>query len=193
MQEEAQIAKLMMKLQTSLVGPSLERALTRIGMLLEAKIKSNLSNKGMIKSGALANSIKYEVSMYPDNNGGEVVVGSYGVKYARIQEYGTDILPRKAIFPRNAAPNYARRLSIPISQRAKKESLQGRGPGLYGRQSPDPRLIRIGNILYDKSRNTPEWKLVEMVKIRPKYFMTNSFEEVKPRIFQILRELGDLS
>lgn len=187
MSEESQLAQILLRLRmVSPKGPSLERALTRIGGLVELKIKSNLSNRGMVDSGALTNSIRYEVKMYPGDTGGEVTIGSYGVKYARIQEYGG------TIFPRNAAPNYARRLSIPISNRAKKESRQGRGPGLYGRQSPDPRLIRIGNVLYDKRTKTPEWRLVSSVKIRGKFYMQKSFDEVKPRVIQILREVGRL-
>jgi hypothetical protein len=174
---------LIVRIKDSVSQPAIERALNRIGMLVELKIKEQIIKKNMSKSGHLLNSISHEV--FVDSTGGTVVIKSSGVKYARIQEEG------KRILPRNGPPNYAKRLSIPISERAKKESQAGMGPGLYGRSERDPRLIRKGNMLVDKNTGSEEWRLVQYVDIKPKRFMAGGFEEARPRIIQILREIGE--
>lgn len=73
-------------------------AFARIGAVLQAKIIMNIRSKGIVSSGTLLNSIRFEP--YRE---GEIVgirVGSFGVKYAAMHEFGgafTDRM-RRAMF-----------------------------------------------------------------------------------------------
>ncbi len=67
-------------------NPKLRAALIRIGSVLEAETKLNISRQKMTKSGRLLNSIKYE--MIQTARGTTLQVGSFGIKYAAINEYG---------------------------------------------------------------------------------------------------------
>lgn len=67
-------------------NPKLRAALIRIGTVLEAETKLNISRQKMTKSGRLLNSIKYE--MIQTARGMALHVGSFGVEYAAINEYG---------------------------------------------------------------------------------------------------------
>jgi len=61
-------------------------ALIRIGITLERDTKMAISRNKMTKSGALLNSIRYELA---HGNGTETLtMGSFGIKYAAINEYG---------------------------------------------------------------------------------------------------------
>ena len=80
----------------------IKEALLRIGIMLQTQIKLNIRSRGLIDTGRLINSIKYKI--YANSSTSKVEVGSYGVPYAAIHEFGGDITPRNARF-----------LTIPLS------------------------------------------------------------------------------
>ena len=165
-------------------GKQLLRAMDRIGGLMEARIKQRIVEINLIDNSYLINSIRYEVHATPD--GAEVVVGSYGVKYARIHEFGT--VGAGGSLP-DIVPVRARKLTIPASPWAKDH------------RARDFKLIRIKNMLVDPTRlrNSPDGKiprdaigfwLADRARIKPKHYMRDGVAAVTPRIIDILRELG---
>lgn len=64
----------------------LRAALTYIGTTLEAKMKLNAENHRLRRTGNLINSIRYE--LFTSGNKAGVIVGSYGVPYAAVHEFG---------------------------------------------------------------------------------------------------------
>lgn len=78
--------------------PALREATLRIGLMLEAQAKINIRNNRQVDGGGLLNSIRHQI--YSDGNTTTVEVGSYGLRYAAINEFGgpfTDRM-RKAMF-----------------------------------------------------------------------------------------------
>ncbi len=76
----------------------MKEALIRIGLLLESEAKLNIRRKGVVDTGRLFNSIRYELYRERDISG--VKVGSFGVPYAAMHEFGgafTDA-QRRAMF-----------------------------------------------------------------------------------------------
>lgn len=66
-------------------------ALFRIAFLLETEIKKNVQKKGIIDTGALLNSIGFQ--FFRDGELSGVKIGSFGVPYATINEYGGTLSP----------------------------------------------------------------------------------------------------
>lgn len=64
----------------------MKEALLRIGLLLESEAKLNIRRKGIVDTGRLFNSIRHE--LYQDRDKVGVRVGSFGVPYAAMQEFG---------------------------------------------------------------------------------------------------------
>jgi phage gpG-like protein len=75
-----------------------ERVLYRIGSMLEYKIKQAIISKKLVDRGALLNSIRYTVE------GNKVTLGSYGVIYAAIQEFGGRIKAKDKLLTIPIAP-----------------------------------------------------------------------------------------
>jgi len=73
--------------------PRLLQALIRIGITLEAEAKLNIRRKGIIDTGRLFNSIRYELYKGKDRVG--VRVGSFGVPYAALHEFGGPFTDRQ--------------------------------------------------------------------------------------------------
>lgn len=67
-------------------SPALKAAFSRIGILIQAQTKLNIRRQGIIDNGALLNSIAYKYFKNGDVQG--VEVGSFGIKYAAINEFG---------------------------------------------------------------------------------------------------------
>jgi phage gpG-like protein len=67
-------------------SPQLKAALTRIGATISAEATLNVRRRGLIDTGRLINSIKFE--LFVENNVQGVKVGSYNVPYAAIHEFG---------------------------------------------------------------------------------------------------------
>jgi hypothetical protein len=64
----------------------LAKAFTRVGILIASQTQINIRQKGLIDTGRLLNSVKYELFKEGEISG--VRVGSFGVPYASVQEYG---------------------------------------------------------------------------------------------------------
>lgn len=68
-----------------------QEALHRIGMLLRTEMIMNTVRKKIVDTGALRNSIMYEINA--DRTGTTLVVGSFGVPYAKYHEFGANLGP----------------------------------------------------------------------------------------------------
>jgi HK97 gp10 family phage protein len=64
-----------------------QAALHRIGMLLRTEMIMNTVRKNISDTGALRNSINYEI------DGNTLTVGSFGIPYAKFHEYGANLGP----------------------------------------------------------------------------------------------------
>ena len=76
------------RVKTSLnpTSPEMKAVLTRIGLVLQAEMRLNIGRHKMIDRGRLLNSIKYEIEQSGDT--AFLSVGSYGVRYAAMNEFG---------------------------------------------------------------------------------------------------------
>jgi len=91
---EATIARIKkMREATAPDSPQLRQALTRIGVRLAAQMRLNIRKEGIIDQGALFNSIDWKLGTTSD--GAFVEVGSYGIKYAAMNEYGGPMSERQ--------------------------------------------------------------------------------------------------
>jgi phage gpG-like protein len=81
---ERRIAQRMRTFQPD--DPKLKEAMLRIGFLIESHAKLNIRKHGAIDTGRLFNSIRTE--FYRQNTKVGVRVGSFGVPYAAIHEFG---------------------------------------------------------------------------------------------------------
>lgn len=74
-------------------SPQLREALLRIGFLLEAEAKLNARRQGIIDTGRLINSIRSQ--FYRRANSVGITVGSFGVPYAAMHEFGGPFTDRQ--------------------------------------------------------------------------------------------------
>lgn len=83
-------------------SPQLNEAFIRIGLRVTTKAKLNLRAKRMIDRGGLFNSIRYE--FFREGTLGGVQIGSFGVPYAAINEFGGIVTRQmlRAMFAANA-------------------------------------------------------------------------------------------
>ena len=81
---EARIAKLLK--DSAVGGQRIKEALNRIGMMVETEAKINIRNKRIINTGALLNSIRYE--LFTEGKQAGVKIGSFGIPYAAVHEFG---------------------------------------------------------------------------------------------------------
>jgi len=159
-----------MQLQLAPGNKTMRRVLSRIGIKLEGDIKRNIRKVDLIDTGALLNSIKYEVVR--SGVGGILQVGSWGVPYARIQEYGGVIRPKRSKY-----------LTIPISKRSK------------GRYASDFDLAFFRNpntnklLGVDKVTGEPLFFLTKKVRIKEKRYLRSALEKNRQFIFDAIREL----
>lgn len=99
---EAIRQRLMVRLAKLKPGsPEMMRILTRIGMRLEQETKLNIRKQAIIDTGNLFNSIRYQISQTA--TGMRLSVGSFGVRYAKIHEFGYPVMG-----PRQRAAMFAR-------------------------------------------------------------------------------------
>jgi hypothetical protein len=168
-----------------------ERALYRIGSLLEKKTKEQIVKQKLVDLGGLMNSFRFTVTRSTKSKKSDYLVlefGSYGVPYARIHEFGTvgaggslpDIVPRNKRF-----------LTIPKAPWAKR------------RRAKDFNLVRMGRVLVDPDKlpnnmregepipeNAIGFILAKRARIKPKRYMQKALRQARPTIIEILRELG---
>ena len=67
-------------------SPQVKQALVRIGTVLEAQMKLNARRQKIVRNGGLLDSIKYFVTQ--SGSAAFVRVGSFGIDYAAINEFG---------------------------------------------------------------------------------------------------------
>lgn len=85
-------ARIMKRLEKFLPQSEQSRAaLFRIGMLLRTEMIMNTVRKNIVDTGALRNSLNYEIEA--DKTGSVLSVGSFGVPYAKFHEYGANLGP----------------------------------------------------------------------------------------------------
>jgi phage gpG-like protein len=82
---EARLQK--MKAMADATSPEMIQALTRIALVLQSEIRQNIGRKRIIDKGKLLESINYK---FDQSKTGAITlsVGSYGVPYAAINEFG---------------------------------------------------------------------------------------------------------
>lgn len=88
---EARIARRMKRFEPD--DPALKETLLRIGFMLETQAKLNIRRQGIIDTGRLFNSIRSQFYQRGDRVG--VMVGSFGVPYAALHEFGGYISDRQ--------------------------------------------------------------------------------------------------
>ncbi len=105
----------------------MREAFLRIGLVLTSQMKLNLrrvvySKKafGYVRTGNLLNSIKYE--FFKDGDTGGIVVGSFGVPYAAVIEYGFSGNQTVKSFMRNQTTAFGKRLDPPKKVNVKSHS-----------------------------------------------------------------------
>jgi len=69
-------------------SPAMKTALIRASVILVSQIKLNLRAKKIVDQGRLLNSIRYEFIKTSDQDTLRVLVGSFGVPYAAMHEFG---------------------------------------------------------------------------------------------------------
>lgn len=92
------------QLQTSRLAPSsphLKEALMRIGLYVTSMAKVNVRQRGLIDTGRLINSMRYE--FFKDGPIEGIQIGSFNVPYAAVHEFGYRGVMR--------LPTYQRRMS----------------------------------------------------------------------------------
>lgn len=88
---ERRIARRMRKFEPK--QPEMKEAMLRIGFLLESEAKLNIRRQGIIDTGRLFNSIRSE--FYERGSIVGVRVGSFGVPYASLHEFGGNFTDRQ--------------------------------------------------------------------------------------------------
>lgn len=78
---------------TSPSSPVVKQTMTRIGLQISAMAKVIARKMGIYDRGSLVNSIGYE--LFTEGSKAGVRVGSFGVKYAAMNEYGGPVSPRQ--------------------------------------------------------------------------------------------------
>jgi hypothetical protein len=72
---------------------TIDTALLRIAMMVIAKAKTNVRRWRMVDTGRLMNSLRWE--FYRNNDEKGVYIGSFGVKYAAMNEFGGEVSERQ--------------------------------------------------------------------------------------------------
>jgi len=74
-------------------SPQITETLLRVAMMIIAKAKVNVRRHRMVDSGRLMNSLRWEFYRQGDTDG--VYIGSFGVKYAAMNEFGGEVSERQ--------------------------------------------------------------------------------------------------
>jgi phage gpG-like protein len=74
-------------------SPAINEALLRIAMMVIAKAKINVRRHRMVDTGRLINSLRWEFYRQGDTEG--VYIGSFGVRYAAMNEFGGEVSERQ--------------------------------------------------------------------------------------------------
>ena len=81
-------------------SPAMEIALKKVGLIVVSQAKLNLRARGMVDSGRLINSLRFEFFKPDSGEGTGFRIGSFGVPYAALNEFGGPFRPdmRRAMF-----------------------------------------------------------------------------------------------
>ena len=143
------------------------QALFRIGTLWQAAARKNATQLPRVDTGALRDSLKFFIRT--DGEFLSMEFGSFGVKYAAIQEYGGPIVPINGKY-----------LTIPASRYYKKYRARELKTLVYVK-------LRDGQpFLYDERRGKPAYWLRKKVMIREKAYIRRAIKTIEPRIMDIL-------
>ena len=74
-------------------SPMITQSLLRIAMMVISKAKINVRRHRMVDTGRLINSLRWEFYRQGDTEG--VYIGSFGVKYAAMNEFGGEVSERQ--------------------------------------------------------------------------------------------------
>lgn len=123
-----------------------KRLLLKIGLITRNNIILNIRKNRIIDTGRLLNSIQFRVNQ-PDDTSANIEVGSYGVIYAAIHEFGGPFTPsmRRAMFA-----SLHRRFGDKIPERNKGIVSGGR---LRARPYLRPGLQQSRNAIYKALRD----------------------------------------
>jgi len=90
LQGEEKLLSILGKLRVNLSpnSPAMKIALTRASILLVSQVKLNIRRKKIVDQGRLLNSIRYEFGKADTPDGTSVQIGSFGVPYAAMHEFG---------------------------------------------------------------------------------------------------------
>jgi hypothetical protein len=159
-----------MQLAVQPKSKAMRRVLTRIGIKLEGQIKRNIRRIDLIDTGTLLNSIRYELTS--SGSAGILQVGSWGVPYARIHEYGGVIRPKRAKY-----------LTIPISERSKGNFISDFDIRFFRNPKTD-KLLAVDDVTGE-----PLFVLKKRVTIKAKRYMRDAIKKQTPFIYDTIREL----
>lgn len=141
-----------------------ERALMAGGFIVEGAAKLNLDKQGLRDTGLLINSIT--VHEYVDKGvDSYVLVGSRGVVYARIHEFGGTIVAKRV-----------RNLAIPLTDAAKKAGSPRAMRGLSWRPG----------LLVDR-QGKPQFVLKPTVTIPARPYMRPAVDENQAEIMHVIK------
>lgn len=108
-------------------SPHLREALERIGMYVSSLAKMNVRRQGLIDTGRLINSIRYEFFMQGKNHG--VRIGSFNVPYASVHEFGFKGTQRVPSHSRNISKAYGRKIDprqVTVRQHSRRMNIPAR-------------------------------------------------------------------
>lgn len=135
-------------------SPEMKQALLRIGTVLKAEIRLNIGRHRMIDQGGLINSIQYKLET--DKNKATLEVGSFGITYAAINEFGGQMTQKQV-----------RAMFVSLRERGRLRSgTQGKGVVTINKDQTGfwkarpflrPAFIKHTNFIIDTLRKIGKW------------------------------------
>lgn len=122
--------------------------LIRVANLLRNQIILNIRRRGLIDTGNLLNSIRYEFYNSGDTQG--VLVGSFGVPYAAVHEFGFNGVVTIKPFQRLQTMSFGRPIQprrVAVSSHSRKMNIK---PKRYIRDAVDSQKLNIIDIMRGK-------------------------------------------
>lgn len=162
---------------------AMRRLLTRFGARMELQVKKNIRDHGLIQDGALINSIRNKTSYARGT--WTLLVGSFGVKYARIHELGT--VGKGGVLP-DIVPKNVQWLTIPQAEWAKKRRAREFNLVRIGRHLVDPQRLRVGES-FDPNLDGEAigFLLAKRARIPPRPYLRPGVEKLLPELAEALR------
>lgn len=159
--------------------PKVKSTLYRIGALIEREAKLNVSRRGnrdtnlRVDTGTLLNSIRTRLEQ--NSTVSTVTVGSWGVKYAAIHEFGGRIKPKEG----------KRYLTIPLEKEFRKRRAKD-VPGLFFFEAPSGEKFLARN---EGGQLRLAYLLRSSVYIPARPYLKPALDNNKTKIFDLLRAI----